>query len=66
MRKGLINLLIVLAAAAIAFNVGLRAAGPLWVVCGGTQTSFDQGAAGAINGDEGSCELAWVICWRRT
>lgn len=66
MRKVLINMLIVLVVAAIAFNVGLRAAGPLRVVCGGTQTSLDEGAAGAINGDEGSCELAWVICWRRT
>jgi hypothetical protein len=65
MKKPLLNLLIVLAAAAIAFNVGLRASGPLRVQCEGPKTTLNTSDAGALD-DEGSCDLSWSYCWRRT
>lgn len=64
MRKGLINLLIVLAAAALAFNVGLHVAGPLRVQCEGPNTKVVLKDAGVLS-DEGACELSWAYCWRR-
>ena len=63
MKKALINLLIVSAAAALAFNVGLRAGGPLRVECSGPKPTAEKPDSGAIGG-EGSCELPWIICWK--
>ena len=65
MRKGLLNLLIVLAAAALAFNVGLRVSGPLRVQCEGPKVAAELKDAGALD-DESACELSWAYCWRRT
>lgn len=65
MRKSLLVALAVLAAGAVGFNVGLRAAGPIKVECGGPKQGVSLKDAGALD-DDGSCDLSWAYCWRRT
>lgn len=69
MRKALLVIAGMLAAFAAGEQFGLYLRRPIevpGVVVMGPKPTLDEGEAGAINGDDGSCDLPWVICWRRT
>jgi hypothetical protein len=69
MRKALLVIAGMLAAFAAGEQFGLYLHRPLEVRCEGpvARSHFvDPAGAGAINAGDGSCELSWVICWRRT